>query len=44
MQIDERQFGIATELPQYLPARAAGRRQHIRIRRHCDALEFSRAF
>ena len=44
VQVGQHQFDIAAELPEDLPAGAAGRRQHVGIGGHRDAAELARAF
>src|ERR1700683_4612547 len=44
MRISEHQFHVAAEFPEDLPAGAAGRSEHVRVRRHGHATEVARAF
>src|SRR5581483_6035527 len=43
-RIREDQLDIAAKLPKNLPARSAGRGQHIGIGSDCDAMKTARAF
>src|SRR5262245_13712487 len=43
-EVDQRDFDIATELPENLPARAAGRSQDLGIGGDCDTAESAHAF